>query len=469
MAIKEQTCRWGLLLPLLGLITCTQHGLTQGCVCPRATVVTRLPAEIPREACCLNYSGSALGRVSWPGFGINSNNDSRHRLKILDLSYCNITHIELSFAGAATQLKEVHLHHNRLVTLPEDFLAQQPSLQVLDLGWNQLLEVPEGLLRGSEDLRRLDLGGNRLRSLEPVSSVLRMPHLRSLELDHNPWDCSCSLVELLVVATATGVNGTVFGIGGGGPTGPAGNLTCASPRKLEGASVRTLTPAAVCQPPGLTALFILLPLLLLAGLLLCWCCGRKRKRRKDATFGSKKRKSKQNQKDPAGRDRLQKKRRTGTNGDPWLTGGAPTTGSPERGGGILKNQLLLRPASALLSSTRDIYEEVEVEAKMGSSSRDSRTSVTSTEEGGSGRGLPGNAVAGGDGGEGEGGDGEGGDGEGSGRRAELDDVVSVSEVLKDSANREKAYLVQSTEYYSLLPGMDLGDSDHGEYESVDLT
>ncbi|XP_030219930.1 leucine-rich repeat-containing protein 24 isoform X1 [Gadus morhua] len=469
MTINEPTRRWALLLPLLALLPGGPRGLAQACVCPRATVVTRLPAEIPGGACCLNYSGSALGRVSWPGFSDdddnnnnNNNNDPHHhnasrpRLEVLDLSRCNITHIEPGFGRAATGLREVHLQHNRLAALPEDFLARQPGLRVLDLGSNRLLELPEGLLGGSGALRRLGLAGNRLRSLEPVAWVLRAPRLSRLELELNPWDCSCGLVELLAVATATGANGTVS-------SGPSANLTCASPRKLEGVAVLSLSPDAVCQPPGLTALFILLPLLLLAGLLLCWCCGRKRKRRSDATFGSKKRKSKQSQKAPAAgfRDQPRKPARPVANGDPAPADGAPERGGgpPERGGGILKKQLLLRPASPLFSSTQDLPQQVEAEPKLGSASlRDSRASVSSAEGGGSGLGLPGNTTAGG------GGAGEGG----GGRGAELDDVVSVSEVLKDSANREKAYLVQSTEYYSLLPGMDLGGSDHGDYESVDL-
>ncbi|CAL8366163.1 unnamed protein product [Boreogadus saida] len=493
MQVSEPTCRWALLLPLLALLPGGPRGLAQACVCPRATVVTRLPAEIPGGACCLNYSGSALGRVSWPGFSDhddhnnnNNNNDDddddddddarRPRLEVLDLSRCDITHIEPGFGGGggAARLREVHLQHNRLEALPEHFLARQPGLRLLDLGWNRLLELPEGLLGGGAGggppppplllRRRLGLAGNRLRSLEPVAAVLRgaaSPRLRrlELELELNPWDCSCGLVGLLAVATATttGANGTVVV--------SSSDLTCASPRALEGVAVLSLSPGAVCRPPGLTALFVLLPLLLLAGLLLCWCCGRKRKRRSDATFGSKKRRSKQSRKAPAAQPR--KPARPVANGDPPERGGGPPErgggpperggGAPERGGGILKKkQLLLRPASPLFGSTRDLPQQVEAEPKPGSASlRDSRASVSSAEGGASG-----NTTAGG------GGAGEGGGG--GGRGAELDDVVSVSEVLKDSANREKAYLVQSTEYYSLLPGMDLGGSDHGDYESVDL-
>lgn len=48
------------------------------------------------------------------------------------------------------------------------------------------------------------------------------------------------------------------------------------------------------------------------------------------------------------------------------------------------------------------------------------------------------------------------------------DTVSVSEVLKDSADREKIYMSQSTNYYNLVPGIELEDSDNVEYENIDL-
>lgn len=102
---------------------------------------------------------------------------------------------------------------------------------------------------------------------------------------------------------------------------------------------------------------------------------------------------------------------------------------------ILRNQLMLRPSSTLLDSTRDIYEEVEV--KLGSVDSLAPPPSTCSTEGAAGK-------------------------------QDLD-TVSVSEVMKDSADREKAYLTQSTEYYSLVPGIEIEDSDHGEYESVDLS
>ncbi|XP_078143939.1 uncharacterized protein LOC144542146 [Centroberyx gerrardi] len=413
VSVSAMVCQWSILLLLTLLV---KNGPVGGCVCSGATVLAQFPSEAPAEVCCLNYSGSAFSHVPWPMFTNETN------IEILDLSNCNISFIDMSGTGPST-LRELYLNHNRLTTLPENFLASQPSLRVLDLGRNQLQELPAGFLQGSDDLQELDLQGNQLRFLP--GSVLQRPSLQRLELDGNPWDCSCPLMEGLEAGGQGNRTSSLQDL--------VGNLTCSSPRNLAGRIVWSVRRSDACRPPGLTALFILLPLLILSALVLCWCCGRKKRKETPAFSASKKRASSSN-----------------CNGQKHRAKQQPAAAEPAKAGdgwkeGILKTQLLLRPASTLLGSTRDIYEEVEI--KLGSVESLHRAPShcsTSTE----GR--------------------RGSQGPEGGSKAELD-TVSVTEVMKDSADREKAYLTQSTEYYSLVPGIDLDDSDHAEYESVDLS
>ncbi|XP_067109610.1 leucine-rich repeat-containing protein 24 isoform X1 [Osmerus mordax] len=418
MAIKGFFYQWSLLLLCIWPI---RDQLVEGCACPGATVLAQFPPELPTESCCLNYSGSSFNHVLWPTLSNGTN------LQMLDLSHCNISRIEVGTTCAASPLMVVYLRHNRLTTLPGDFLATQTSLRVLDLGMNLLGELPEGFFKGSEELQDLDLQGNCLRSLP--TSALQRSSLLKLNLADNPWDCSCSLVEILNAG------------GQGNSSSLEGNVTCASPKSLVGESVWSVRGSDVCRPPGLTALFILLPLLILLALVLCWCCGRTKKRKESLTFGSSKNKASH----------------TDCNGHRQHRSKHPgrQVAKVEEGGGreeILKNQLLLRPSSTLLGSTRDIYEEVEIKLGSVDSLPRAPSHYSSSTEGGTGR------------------QGAQGAGEGLevGGKKELD-AVSVTEVMKDSADREKAYLTQSTEYYSLVPGIDLEDSDHGEYESVDLS
>ncbi|KAK6302219.1 hypothetical protein J4Q44_G00265740 [Coregonus suidteri] len=412
MGFKEMFCQWALLLLCtLPVRTVHSEGSFQ---CPGATILAQFPSVLPAEACCLNYSGSTFGHVPWAMLTNGT------RLQVLDLSHCTITQIDLEDTETTlSPLQEVYLGHNRLTSIPGDFLSDLPSLKVLELGMNQLRELPEDFLKGSDGLQELDLRGNLLRSLP--ASVLSLRGLQRLELVDNPWDCSCSLVEGL--DNNNNNNTSLQGI--------VGNITCAFPRSLAGRLVWSVAPGDVCRPPGLTALFILLPLLILLGLVLCWCCGRKRKKKEAPAFGSSKKKASHSH-SSNGHQHHRSKPPVGGGG-----GNFPPAGDCSRKG-MLKNQLLLRPSSTLLGSTRDIYEEVEIKLESVESLPHSLPS--SPPSPGSSSQTEGPEL-------------------GLGGQAELD-AVSVTEVMKDSADREKAYMTQSTEYYSLVPGIDLDDSDH---------
>ncbi len=403
-------CQCGALLIFMLLM---KMGLVGGCLCPAATILSQFPSEVPADVCCLNYSGSAFSHVRWSVFTNETN------IETLDLSFCNISSVDMTDKKPST-LQRVYLGHNRLTSLPKNFLASQPSLKELDLSGNLIQELPEGFLQDSDSLQRLYLQGNQLRFLP--GSVLQRPSLQRLELDGNPWDCSCLLLEGLEEGRKVNRTTMIQDL--------VGNLTCVSPRHLASRTVLLVRLSDVCRPAGLTALFIVLPLVILSALLLCWCCGRT----KETPVSTTKKKTSS----------------SSCNGKKHRRKQQPVTPERNKAGncvneGTLTNQLLLRPSSTLLGSTRDIYEEVEV--KLGSVESIPRVSSrrSSSTEGRHGSQEPEGAS-----------------------KTELD-TVSVTEVMKDSADREKAYLTQSTEYYSLVPGIELEDSDHGEYENVDLS
>ncbi|KAK2831873.1 hypothetical protein Q7C36_016959 [Tachysurus vachellii] len=360
------------------------------CECPPATITHQFPSHVSNQTCCLNFTGSSFPHVSWTTLRFTPN------LQILDLSSCNVTRLHDTAAGSTpASLREIYLNQNQLRFLPPDFLIDAVKLEVLDLGQNLLEELPVHFLKNAENLQVLILNGNHLESL-PVS-VLKLP-LQQMELSGNLWTCSCSFVEDFYSANqgnSSRLQDTV------------GNLTCASPENLCGRTLLSIHTDEVCRLSGLKALFILLPLLLLTVLTLCWCCGRKEEKKESPKFGTVHMKN-------------EDLRKEGTKGN------------------ILETQLMFRPSSALLGSTRDIYEEVAV--KLGSV--DSLGPPPSTSSGKENQELE--------------------------IKQDLE-TVSVSEVMRDSADREKAYMIQSTKYYSLVPGLEIEDSDHGEYESVDLS
>ncbi|XP_061775660.1 leucine-rich repeat-containing protein 38 isoform X5 [Nerophis ophidion] len=368
--------QWSLLV-----VTLLRTGLVGGCLCPPATILSALPTEVPVTVCCLNFSGSTLDQVQW------SRLTNQTGLQILDLSHCNITSVKLAGVGASL-LEKVYLGHNGIAVLPQNFLAGQPRLEEVDLSRNRLKKLPEGFLQDSDNLKRLFLQDNQLRFLP--ASVLQRPALQSLELAGNPWDCSCSFLDVLRENKDTKTEGLTR------------NWTCVSPWKLSGRAVWSVNFSDVCRPTSLTALFIALPLLILSTLVVCWCCGRKRKE-------------------------------------------APMLGASKKrtcrfhGTGAKGPRKMPAPESAEKKS----IDSVKVPKLLGDEEKEvQKGSVESLPPGfGSPEAKP--------------------------SKSEFDSV-SVTEVLKDSTAREKAYMTQSTEYYSLVPGIQLDDSDHGEYDKVDI-
>ncbi|XP_055084570.1 leucine-rich repeat and transmembrane domain-containing protein 1 [Periophthalmus magnuspinnatus] len=377
------------------------------CICPSATVLSLPPSIAPPGGCCLNLSGSALGLLNWAWFSNVSG------LEVLDLSYCNITHIHKAAADRGpSSLTKLFLNHNTLLSVPKDLLSSMFNLTELDLQGNQLYDLSPDLLQDSNQIQKLNLKQNKLHFLP--AAILKKPSLTTLDIEDNPWDCSCQFIEEIELS-----------YNGNRSTGPGAlaNLTCASPPSLDGREVLGVSVGEACHPTRLTALFIALPLFILSALVLCWCCGQP-KSKEAPTFNGKK---KGHNNHSNSHKELSKPPTSDLTQDP-------------KSESIVQNQLLLRPSSALLSSTRDIYQEVE--GRLGSvDSLPMEGSLCSS----LGDGRPGSQVV-----------------------VEVD-AVSVTEVLRDSTDREKAYLTQSTEYYSLVPGLQLDDSDHGEFDNVDLT
>ncbi|KAJ8387018.1 hypothetical protein AAFF_G00161950 [Aldrovandia affinis] len=92
------------------LLPCVTGGGVSGCECPQATILAQFPSKAPPESCCLNYSGSTFGSVTWALFS------NVTALEVLDLSDSNITHIQ-GAAALPAQLSELCVGRNVLTAL----------------------------------------------------------------------------------------------------------------------------------------------------------------------------------------------------------------------------------------------------------------------------------------------------------------------------------------------------------------
>ncbi|XP_034042472.1 SLIT and NTRK-like protein 5 [Thalassophryne amazonica] len=130
-------------------------------------------------------------------------------------------------------LQFLYLEYNVIKEVATDTFQHVKNLQLLFLNNNLLKTLPEGIFNGVT-LARLNLRNNHLRHL-PVRGVLdQLTALVQVDLFENPWDCSCSILDLKMwleqLSTGTVVN----------------NVICGSPKKLAGEDMRYIKTSNFC-------------------------------------------------------------------------------------------------------------------------------------------------------------------------------------------------------------------------------
>ncbi|KAI7801974.1 SLIT and NTRK-like protein 2 [Triplophysa rosa] len=178
-------------------------------------------------------------------------------LELLHLGNNRIAIIQEGAFENLTSLRRLYLNGNYIESLSQSLFAGLQSLQYLYLEYNiikeilpltfnslhnlQLLFLNNNLLRSLPDnvfggtmLTRLNLRNNHFSHL-PVRGVLdQLSAFIQIDLQENPWDCTCDIVELKnwmeLSSTSVVVN----------------EITCDSPSKHAGRLLRSLRNDAIC-------------------------------------------------------------------------------------------------------------------------------------------------------------------------------------------------------------------------------
>lgn len=393
----------------------------EACNCSTPMAFSELQAAPALQTCCLNFTGTEIDSLDWSLFGGVTG------LRELYLSHCGVLDI-VNASAAPVMLEILHLDHNQLEKLPESFLEDAPRLRVLRLDSNKLRKLPKSFLRASTQIQEINLGFNDLASLP--SGVFK-PSLTRLSLTNNSWDCTCALFGGLEKYPREPSSGAM--------QGPA--VVCSTPERYRSMDIRDIRKQELCRAHSLTALFICLPLVVILALV-AWCfCRQKRKtgytlsRRPECHLATVERNGAKGLAEP----------------HHYIQCELPTAPTESEKNMLLRNQILLKPSTALLGSNRDLYEEVEIKLGALDNSFVLVNQGSLSQETGP-EGAPPVAAAAQELG-------------GSDPEAE---TVSVTDVLKDSVDREKLYMSQAVDYYNLVPAIELEDSDHQEYENIDL-
>ncbi|KAL7863690.1 hypothetical protein SRHO_G00126740 [Serrasalmus rhombeus] len=182
-------------------------------------------------------------------------------LELLHLGNNRIAIIQDGAFENLTSLRRLYLNGNYIESLSQSLFAGLQSLQYLYLEYNIIKDILPNTFNSLHNLQLLFLNNNLLRSLPdnvfggtmltrlnlrnnhfsylPVRGVLdQLSAFIQIDLQENPWDCTCDIVALKnwmeLSSTSVVVN----------------EITCDSPSKHAGRLLRSLRNDAICPDTG---------------------------------------------------------------------------------------------------------------------------------------------------------------------------------------------------------------------------
>ncbi|XP_076026145.1 SLIT and NTRK-like protein 5 [Genypterus blacodes] len=178
-------------------------------------------------------------------------------LTILHLGNNDISDVEAGAFNGLQGLKRLHLNNNKIDALKEELFFGLENLEYLQIDYNYITHVAPnafGQLRHLEvlilndnlistlpvnvfqdvPLTHLDLRGNQLKVL-PYSGLLEhMGSIVELQLEENPWNCSCELIPLKTWLESISYMALV------------GDVVCEFPFRLHGRDLDEVSKQELC-------------------------------------------------------------------------------------------------------------------------------------------------------------------------------------------------------------------------------
>ncbi|OWK57815.1 Leucine-rich repeats and immunoglobulin-like domains protein 1 [Lonchura striata] len=137
-----------------------------------------LPRDLPRWPRHLNLSYNKLAEIDPSVFA-----------ELLNLQEVRLEHNELSaipsLGPAASSIRSLHLHHNRIRSIEGSQLQPYVTLETLDLSFNDITEIRNGCFPQGLHIKELFLGSNRISTLEPGAFDSLSRSLLTLRLSKN--------------------------------------------------------------------------------------------------------------------------------------------------------------------------------------------------------------------------------------------------------------------------------------------
>lgn len=194
---------------------CKWRSGKESAICAGANL-TAVPRQLDYGTQLLDLTGNTLYRLGKDAFA----DAGLVNLQKLYLSKCKIKTLDQYVFRKLSNLIELDLSHNSIPTVPSVVFESVPELRDLRLNGNPIMKVPNRAFTHVPRLIRLDVSDcrvallestafhgletslewlrfdkNQLRELKPVT-ITSLTRLRDVQLDDNPWNCSCKLRPL---------------------------------------------------------------------------------------------------------------------------------------------------------------------------------------------------------------------------------------------------------------------------------
>lgn len=176
---------------------------------------------------------------------------------ILHLGNNDISEIESGAFNGLQGLKRLHLNNNKIEVLRDDTFAGLESLEYLQIDYNYITNIEPNALSKLHQLTvmilndnllsalppnifryvpltHLDLRGNRLKMFPYIGLLEHMDKVVELQLEENPWNCSCELIALKAWLESIAYTALV------------GEVVCETPFRLHGRDLDEVSKQELC-------------------------------------------------------------------------------------------------------------------------------------------------------------------------------------------------------------------------------
>lgn len=176
---------------------------------------------------------------------------------ILHLGNNDISEVETGAFNGLQGLRRLHLNNNKIDVLRDDTFAGLENLEYLQIDYNfisiiepsalsrlhrltvlilndnLLSSLPTNIFR-NVPLTHLDLRGNRLKMFPYMGLLEHMDKVVELQLEENPWNCSCELIALKAWLESIAYTALV------------GEVVCETPFRLHGRDLDEVSKQELC-------------------------------------------------------------------------------------------------------------------------------------------------------------------------------------------------------------------------------